>query len=305
MSIGSTMSDALPPAAAPIPEKPAGTPPPELTFSQRLSAPSSRLTWIAAATLLIALVLWVSFTPGGILGKADAVGYAVCHRITVRSFAYEEGGRQLPMCARCTGTFIGVLVGLLGPGLLFRRRHAGMWPTWPIMLVMIALSAFWAFDGANSFTFLIPSDKIPHLYQPGNFLRLLTGTAHGITMGSLILPIANASLWADVTPKRTLNSFWEYMVLLGIGAVMMAMILSEQPIFMYPLGLISAVGAMSILSVVNTVLMATILRQENQARTLREALPLIMFGFAMTTSLIGMIDAMRFAMFGSWDGFVF
>jgi uncharacterized membrane protein len=298
------MSDALPPVA-PSPKAPAGPSSQEPSLSQRITTSTSRLTWIAAATLLIALVMWVSFTPDGILGKADAVGYAVCHRITVRSFAYTDEGRQLPMCARCTGTFIGVLIGLLGPGLLFRRRHAGMWPSMPIMVVMIALSAFWAFDGANSFTFLIPSDKIPHLYQPGNFLRLLTGTAHGITMGSMILPIANASLWADVTTKRTLNSFWEYLALLGIGAVMMAMILSEQPIFMYPLGLISAVGAMSILSVVNTVLMATILRQENQARSLREALPLIMFGFAMTTSLIGMIDAMRFAMFGTWDGFVF
>jgi uncharacterized membrane protein len=296
------MSDALPPSAVPSPEVQSPQKPP---LSQRLAAPTSRLTWIAAATLLIALVMWVSFTPNGILGKADAVGYAVCHRITVRSFSYTDGGRQLPMCARCTGTFIGVLVGLLGPGLLFRRRHAGMWPVMPIMIVMIALSAFWAFDGANSFTFLIPSDKIPHLYQPSNFLRLLTGTAHGITMGSLILPIANASLWDDVTAKRTLNNFWEYLGLLGIGAVLMAMILSGMPVFMYPLGLMSAIGAMSILSAVNTVIMATILRQENQAHTLRDALPLIMFGFAMTTSLIGMIDAMRFAMFGSWDGFVF
>src|SRR5687767_1837892 len=105
------MSDALPPAVVPAPEAPSGPSLQKPSLSQRMTAPTSRLTWIAAATLLIALVMWVSFTPGGILGKADAVGYAVCHRITLRSFSYTEGGRQLPMCARCTGTFIGVLIG--------------------------------------------------------------------------------------------------------------------------------------------------------------------------------------------------
>src|SRR5207244_2968584 len=143
----------------------------------RLFAPSNRLTWLAAAALMIALVLWISFTPNGILGKADAVGYAVCHRITVRSFLFPDG-RQLPMCARCTGTFIGVLVGLLGPGLLFRRRHAGMFPSTRIVIVMLLFSAYWALDGANSFGFLLPFN-VPHLYEPTNFLRLTTGMFHG------------------------------------------------------------------------------------------------------------------------------
>src|SRR5437868_4456347 len=106
-----SMTDSLPPtpAAMPAPEIPPKDSSPQRSFSERLFAPSNRLTWLAAAALMIALVLWISFTPAGILGKADAVGYAVCHRITVRSFAFPNG-QQLPMCARCTGTFIGVLV---------------------------------------------------------------------------------------------------------------------------------------------------------------------------------------------------
>jgi hypothetical protein len=52
-------------------------------------------------------------------------------------------------------------------------------------------------------------------------------------------------------------------------------------------------------------MMATFLGQENRARTLSQALPLVMFGMAMAISLIGVIDALRFAMFGTWEGFVF
>lgn len=274
-----------------------------MSLTERLLAPSNRLTWIAALALMIALLLWVSFTPAGILGKADAVGYAVCHRIEVRSFLFPEG-RQLPMCARCTGTFIGVVVGLVAPALLFKRRRAGNFPSVPIMALMLAFSAFWAFDGANSFTFLIPW-KLPHLYEPSNFLRLTSGMMHGISMGSLLLPVANATLWADVTPERTITTIWQYLIMLAIGVVLILMVLSGLGIFLYPLGLLSAIGAMSILAMICTVMMATILGYENRARSFTEALPLIMFGFAITISLIGIIDAGRFAMFGTWGGMEF
>lgn len=274
------------------------------SFAERAFAPSNRLTWIAVLALMIALVLWLSFTPAGILGKADAVGYAVCHRITVRSFAYQNG-RQLPMCARCSGTFLGVLIGLLGPGLLLRRRHMALFPPLPLLAVMIGFSALWAFDGANSFSHLLPDGLTPRLYLPNNFLRLFTGMFHGITMGSLLLPIANSALWADAHAERPINSLWHYLLLIALGVVIMAMVLSGWDVFLYPLGLLSAVGAISVLSTVNTVIMASVLGQENRFLTLRDTLPVILFGVAMTISLIGVIDAFRFAAFGSWDGFTF
>ena len=41
---------------------------------------------ILAALAVIVTVVWLSYTPPGLLGKADAIGYAVCHRISARSF---------------------------------------------------------------------------------------------------------------------------------------------------------------------------------------------------------------------------
>ena len=68
------------------------------------------------------LVGWLFNTPGGLLGKADAVGYAVCHRIDLRSFYI--GDRQLPLCARCTGMYLGAMLGLVYQ-VFFGRRRAG------------------------------------------------------------------------------------------------------------------------------------------------------------------------------------
>ncbi|HVO42458.1 MAG TPA: hypothetical protein VMT34_07535, partial [Aggregatilineales bacterium] len=45
--------------------------------------------WIAVAICLAAaavLFLWASETPPGALGKADAIAYAICHRIAERTF---------------------------------------------------------------------------------------------------------------------------------------------------------------------------------------------------------------------------
>jgi uncharacterized membrane protein len=176
-------------------------------FFARLFAPGSALMWIGAVALVVVLGVWLQFTPDGLLGKADAVGYAVCHRIRVRSFILPNG-RQVPLCARCSGTFLGVMLGLFGPGWLFKRRHHGGFPPLAMLAVMLGMSAWWAFDGANSFAHLLPYEGIPRLYGPTNFLRITTGMAHGITMGGLILPVANATLWVDASNEPIMDKWW-------------------------------------------------------------------------------------------------
>jgi uncharacterized membrane protein len=271
------------------------------SLTDRLFAPANRLAWIAALVLLLAATVWAALTPEGLLGKADAVGYAVCHRITVRSFAFPDG-RQLPMCARCSGTFIGVVVGMLAPGLLFKRGKAALWPPAWMMIVLILFSASWALDGTNSFTQLLPYD-IPRPYTTTNLIRLTTGMLHGLTMGSMVIPVVNATLWADVKAERTMDKPWHLAALVGIGVVLIAMVYSERAVFLYPLAVVSAVGAVAVLASVALVMVAAVLRRENQARTLMDALPLILLGLAGSLILIGLIDAGRFLVFGTWEGF--
>lgn len=278
------------------------TSPDETPLISRLLAPTNRLTWIAAGALLIVLTVWLFLTPAGILGKADAIGYAVCHRITIRSFAFPDG-RQLPLCARCSGTFLGVLVGMFGPGLIFRRRRAAMFPPIALLLALVGFSALWAFDGANSYTFLLEASglQVPHLYMPSNLLRVITGMGHGITMGSLLLPVFNSMLWADPQPERTLKSIWELLALLGIGGLMVGAILSGLGVFLYPLAVLSSLGVVAVLGGIGTVVAATILRRDNQSRTLADALPLILLGLTLALAMIGVIDAMRYLATGTWD----
>ncbi len=118
-----------------------------------------------------------------VLNGADYVGYAVCHRITDRSFTI--AGRQLPLCARCTGMYLGISLAFLVLLLAGRQR----WSNLPPLSVLIALGFFllaMAVDGLNSYSHFFPD--FPHLYEPRNWLRLVTGMGTGLTMGIIIFP---------------------------------------------------------------------------------------------------------------------
>ena len=90
-------------------------PPPRLN-----SLPVKIFALVIAA---VVVVLWLIYTPEGLLGKADAIGYAVCHRIDLRSF--HLGDRQLPLCVRCSGMYLGALLGLAYQAWLAPRERAG------------------------------------------------------------------------------------------------------------------------------------------------------------------------------------
>ena len=69
------------------------------------------IRWFVLFAAILAFGVWFYIAPPGLLGKADAIGYAICHRIDERSF--QIGDRQLPLCARCTGEFYAAGISLI------------------------------------------------------------------------------------------------------------------------------------------------------------------------------------------------
>src|SRR5512136_3497342 len=74
-------------------------------FLQRLSR------WLVPIAALVALAVWIYIAPPGLMGKLDAVGYAVCHRLD--SHSLHIGSIEMPLCARCTGEFNAAAIALL------------------------------------------------------------------------------------------------------------------------------------------------------------------------------------------------
>jgi uncharacterized membrane protein len=241
---------------------------------------------------------WLLLTPDGLLGKADAVGYAICHRIDGRSFHIH--GRPLPLCARDTGIYLGALVGFVVVGAAGRSR-AGRMPPTPILATLVAFIFIMGVDGLNSYSHFF--ENTPHLYTPRNWLRLVTGTFHGLALSSLVYPVLNMTLWKNVEPEPTIANFKELGGLVLVCALMIELVLLEVPVILYPLAILSALGVVMMLTAVNTMIVVTVLGGEGAYTRWREvALPILM-GLTLSFVELGAIDALRYALTGTWAGF--
>lgn len=240
---------------------------------------------------------WLSFTPGGLLGKADAVGYAVCHRIAVRSFLI--GDRQFPLCARCSGMYLGALLGFLFQIPMGRKGAL------PNLKIKIALGVFFVafgIDGVNSYAHFFPS--LPNLYEPQNWLRLLTGTGVGLGIAAVLLPTFHQTIWSDWVDLPALYSWKQFGLLVGLAILLDAAVLSNNPLILYPLGLLSAATILAILSMIYAIIWGYIIKKENQYRTLKQLSFLLLAGFTTALLQVAVMDAARFALTRTWGGFL-
>jgi uncharacterized membrane protein len=247
-----------------------------------------RLGRIVLTLALIVIGAWIFVMPGGLLGHAALVGYAVCHRIPERSFVI--GGVQLPLCARCTGTYLGALAGFAVMFLLGRSRAANLPPA-HVLAIFVLFVAGMGFDGVNSYLTLFPG--LPHLYEPQNWLRLTTGTFEGIALAGVVLPIFNQTMWADATGERALRDWRELGVVMLGGVAMILIVLAGPPALLYPLALLSSGSVLWMFTLINSVLATLLARRENQASSWRQAAPMLLVGLALALVELSSIDLGR------------
>lgn len=256
-----------------------------------------RITVLMTAVIVIVLGAWLWNTPPGLLGKADAVGYSVCHRIDSRSF--HLGDRALPVCARCSGMFLGALLGMVY--LLARYpRRAGM-PRPAAALPLLALVGAFAVDGSNSYLQLFPN--APALYEPNNLLRLLTGTGVGLGIAAVLVPVVHQVAWKTLDERPALGSMRALLPLLGMAALLDLAIWSENPLLLYPLALLSAVGILMILTLVYALVWLMIWKRENRVGSWKHLLLPLLAGFLTAMLQVVIIDLGRYWLTGSWSGF--
>jgi len=266
------------------------------TLRRALPITGKGLIFIAVGLLLVG---WLLNTPAGLLGKADGLGYAVCHRIEARSF--HLGERQLPLCARCTGMYLGAMLGLVFQ-VLTARRHAGM-PPWRVIIFLGALVVAFGVDGLNSYLHLFPG--APSLYEPNNLLRLLTGTGMGLVIALALSPAFNQAVWQVVDPTPAVKGLRNFLIILGLALALDWLVWIENPLLLYLLALVSAAGVLALLTMVYSLFWLIILRKENSYQRLSQMILPLTGGFGTGLAQIALFDLARFVLTGSWDGFHF
>ena len=272
------------------------------------TSPQTRIAnltrWLVPIAAVVAFAVWFTIAPPGLLGKADAVGYAICHRIDERSF--HIGDRQLPLCARCTGEFFSAAISLLFFAIVSPKK-SGM-PNWKLGAPLLLFFIAFGIDGSNSYLYLLKStapgafDNIPNLYIPNNILRLFTGSGMGIALASILYPAFNQSVWKDSDKDRALD--WKKLgILVGLTILVNLAILTESPIVLYPVAILSVLGVLGLLIIVFSMMWLLIMRQENAFTSLKEMWMPFLAGTTLAFLMITAIDLLRFKLTGTWGGF--
>jgi len=160
-------------------------------------------------------------------------------------------------------------------------------------LILIVFVGLMGIDGVNSYLAFFPA--LPHLYPPQNWLRLTTGAFYGLAMSVILLPMVSESLWHPDRRqfKPVISGFKELLPLLGgVGVVILA-VLWQQPLLLYPLMTLSALGVLLTLTMINTVLALLLSGQAGLARTWGDALPALTVGLALAVAMLGGMHWLR------------
>ncbi len=261
------------------------------------------LRWFVPVAAVLAFAAWMYLSPEGALGKLDAIGYAVCHRIDARSFQIDE--RQLPLCARCTGEFYAAGAALIFQAFVSKRRSR--LPSKGIIAVLVIFFLAFGIDGSNSYLYLLKQtsrgalDNIPNLYIPNNILRLFTGSGMGIALAAMLYPVVNQTLWRTLDDRPALE--WRsFGMLIGLIVIVNLLILTDSLIVLYPIAYLSALGTLSLLVIVFAILWVMIMKQDNTLDQVHQLWLPLTAGLTLALLMVLSIDLVRLQLTGTWSG---
>ncbi len=188
----------------------------------------------------------------------DWFGFAVCHQLPERTLHY--GTLALPVCARCTGIYIGMLAGFI---FLFvvNRKHEYGFPPWWALLVGACGIILMGIDGVTSYGGFRPTT---------NELRLITGLMAGSALPMVLVPIFNYQAWKESSEQRIIKGWRDFLLYLGvIGAVLV--FFQYRPVWLFwPLYLINGLAVIFAFVYVNMILVMLVPWWAQKAERLRD-----------------------------------
>lgn len=251
--------------------------------------------WIIALSILLAVLvgIWLWVTPSGWWDKVRLLGYAVCHQIETRSFFFHD--LQSPLCARCTGMYLGGLLTIVYQAFQGRK---GKFPPLTVSVILGLLFIWFGVDGANSFLHFIPGFNLG--YQPSNLFRLITGTGVGLGIGAILLPLFNQTAWANWINRSFFDKWTTFPALVLLSCLLIAGVYSQQPLVLLPAMILSGLSVVILLSLLHTVLALTITGRTNRQITWKQLRLPLLVGLNLCFTQILLTSFLRYLLTGTW-----
>jgi uncharacterized membrane protein len=237
----------------------------------RATETQNKPTWIIIMLGLFytGLTLLLILPPGGtVLDRLRWLDSGICAQMLTHSFY--PGGERLPLCARNTGIYLGLMITLIS---IYARGKGRAQKLPPLSIIIICACGFLALvvDGLNSLALDL---HMIHLYQPDNLLRLGTGLLTGAGLVLLALPILNQLFWRGYNEQSIVSSWREFAPLVVALLLCFLIVISQNTFILYPIALLSTAGVLTALSGVNLIF---IIACGKRSETLQHSYQLLAF----------------------------
>lgn len=158
------------------------------------------------------------------------IGYAFCHQLPERSIFID--GRQLPVCARDTGIYLGSLISLLF--ILFsRRKKSDAIPATYISFIFVFFMLIMGVDAVSSYL---------GLRVTTNSIRLLTGLLVGISLPFFLYPLLIDNISELYREESILKTWYELLLLFLLIISSYLLILYFNAKLYYPVACATVTG---------------------------------------------------------------
>lgn len=255
---------------------------------QKIKPTTRRIIFAVIILAAAAGISWhfLTHTPAGCYSKIFAVGSSLCHQIP--SHSPIQNGVQFPLCARCTGLYLGSLIGLTYA--LFAGRKAGI-PRKPYLILLFSIFVIWGADGVNS----LISDFLnrPFLYETTNLTRSITGYGMGLVMSTALTTLFNITVWEereDIPILRTPLQVGVY--ILFAGAINLLLLSNNDYLFRLA-AYLAIFTAMAIVSLLYSVFWVILFKKENSFQSAHDLWVYLAAGFATCMLQITLMISLR------------
>jgi uncharacterized membrane protein len=228
-------------------------------------------------SILVGLIV-LAILPGASLAeRLRWLDSGICAQALTHTFI--AGKELLPLCARNTGIYLGYIITFATFALMGRARAQRI-PPRALTVVLIFGMLLCAVDGLNSFFLDL---RLPHLYQPANAFRLISGLATGLAMAALLLPLHNRLLWCEYNEQASIPSWRMLGGLLLALSLCALMVLAQHVLLLYPLALLSTTGLIAAMGHLNLIVIVAISKRDETFTQTRELLPF--YGLAIVCAI--------------------
>jgi uncharacterized membrane protein len=247
----------------------------------------TRLFLLAIFFLASLIVInWLHAGESSWYDQCFLIGSSVCHQIPSHSFIRDR--LQFPLCARCSGLYLGSLIGICYFSV--QGRKAGVpRKTWIVLLAACFL--LWAADGINSL--LSEIMEHPFLYNTTNTTRLITGFGMGLVMSTALMTLFNITIWKATEKEPLLGKWWQIAGYICVS-ILTAFLLTKGNVLIFTfLAYASLLSVLVIITLLYTIFWVILFRREGQFEKFSNLYPFLLAGFSTTLIQIFLLNFLR------------